>query len=114
VRGAILTRFLPEELRDRLERTSRGLRSVLPGLRCAGEEYPVIVRGVQHFALFVRSLPWDHAGGALFLAEAGGRAARLNGEPYRLTEPGFGLLAACTPELWSELHGRLLEGGPGA
>lgn len=112
VRGAILTRFLPDDLRARLERTSQGLRSVLPGMRCAGEEYPAIVRGAQHFALFARALPWDHAPGALFLTEAGGRVARFDGQPYRPTEPGFGLLAASTLTVWLQLQRRLLEVSP--
>ena len=84
-----------------------GLREVRPGLRCAGEEYPSIVRGMQHFALFGRALPWDHAAGVLFLTEAGGHAADFDGQPYDPIRPKFGLLAASNASLWSDLHGKL-------
>ncbi|MNE03004.1 Inositol-1-monophosphatase [compost metagenome] len=111
-RGAILTRFLPIELRDHLEGATKVLREVRPGLRCAGEEYPAIARGDQHFALFGRALPWDHAAGALFLTEAGGHVADFDGRPYSAVNPRFGLLAANTPELWSALSKKLLTPTP--
>jgi fructose-1,6-bisphosphatase/inositol monophosphatase family enzyme len=82
-------------------------REILPGLRCAGDEYAAIAFGVQNFAVYWRTLPWDHAPGTLFLAEAGGKAARFDGCPYRRVEDGVGLLAAQTPELRSELHSKL-------
>ncbi|MCW2337829.1 fructose-1,6-bisphosphatase/inositol monophosphatase family enzyme [Sphingobium sp. B2D3A] len=69
--------------------------------RCAGEQYPRIVLGVHDLAAFERTLPWDHAPGALFVNEAGGRVARPDGSSYRLAaDPGRGLLAAASPALW--------------
>jgi hypothetical protein len=44
----------------------------------------------------------------LFLNEAGGKAARPNGRPYRVDEhlqPG--LLGAASPELWDQLAMRM-------
>lgn len=71
--------------------------------RCAAEQYPRIVLGVNDLALFERTLPWDHAPGALFVNEAGGRVARPDGSPYRIgADPGRGLLAAASPALWDE------------
>lgn len=71
--------------------------------RCAGEQYPRVVLGVHDLAVFERTLPWDHAAGALFVNEAGGRAARPDGSPYVIgSDPGRGLLAAATPALWDE------------
>jgi fructose-1,6-bisphosphatase/inositol monophosphatase family enzyme len=110
LRGGVLTRFLPAELTARIKVNGRDLAAILPGMHCAGEEYPAIVRGEQHFVVFWRGLPWDHAPGTLFLEEAGGRAARFDGSPYKPAEQGFGILAAQTPELWSELQRRLLAG----
>ena len=104
LRGSILTRFLPPQLRERILNEATGCRDVLPGLRCAGEEYPAIVQGTQDFAVFWRTLPWDHVPGILFLEEAGGRAARFDGTSYSAAKQGSGLLAACTPELWTELQ----------
>ena len=76
MRGAILTRFLPPDLRSRINRRSASIGTILPGLFCAGHEYPAVASGSEHFALFWRTEPWDHAAGVLFLSEAGGFAAR--------------------------------------
>jgi fructose-1,6-bisphosphatase/inositol monophosphatase family enzyme len=51
-------------------------------LRCAGIEYLEILAGLTDFSLYRNTKPWDHAGGALMLAEAGGGAVRLDGTPY--------------------------------
>lgn len=69
--------------------------------RCAAEQYPRIVLGVNDLAVFHRTLPWDHAPGALFVNEAGGKVARPDGTPYVIAaDPGRGLLAAASPALW--------------
>ncbi len=69
--------------------------------RCAAEQYPRIVLGVHDLAMFERTLPWDHAPGALFVNEAGGRVARPDGSAYVIgADPGKGLLAACSPAMW--------------
>lgn len=68
--------------------------------RCAAEQYPRVVLGQNDLALFERTLPWDHAAGVLFLNEAGGRALRPDGSPYRVDDPRLGLLAAASPRLW--------------
>ena len=64
--------------------------------------------GVNDVSVFNRTLPWDHAAGTLFLNEAGGRAARLDGTPYRVDEwERRGMIGAATPRLWDELAERL-------
>lgn len=68
--------------------------------RCAAEQYPRVVLGRNDIALFERTLAWDHAPGVLFLTEAGGRALRPDGSPYRIDDRRSGLLAAATPRLW--------------
>jgi len=82
--------------------------------RCAAEQYPRIVLGVNDLSIFERTLAWDHAAGVLFVNEAGGKAARPDGSPYLLDrhlEPG--LIAAATPALWDAMAERLnaLPGG---
>jgi len=122
LRGSLLTRFLPEPLRGRVEQRAARLGEALPGLHCAGQEYPDIVDGTQDFALFWRSLPWDHAPGALLLHEAGGVLRQLDGSAYDPTSPiRPGLLAAASEPIWREVHAVLfpeplparLRGGPG-
>ena len=112
LRGSVLTRFLPADLRTSILGKLGTCREILPGLRCSGEQYPAIVHGLQNFAIYWLTLPWDHAPGALFLEEAGGKAARFDGHPYKPAEQAFGLLAAQTPELWSDLQVRLFRGAP--
>ena len=76
--------------------------------RCAAEQYPRIVLGQNDLSIFERTLAWDHAAGVLFVNEAGGKAARPDGSPYRVDrhlEPG--LIAAASPALWDGLAERM-------
>jgi fructose-1,6-bisphosphatase/inositol monophosphatase family enzyme len=76
--------------------------------RCAAEQYPRLVLGENDVAIFERTLPWDHAAGALFVNEAGGRVARPDGSPYRVDEHERpGLIGAASERLWDELAARL-------
>ncbi len=75
--------------------------------RCAAEQYPRLVLGVNDVSVFERTLPWDHAAGILFLNEAGGRAVRPDGAAYRVDDSAAliangGLLGASSPRMWDE------------
>ena len=76
--------------------------------RCAAEQYPRLVLGVNDVSIFERTYAWDHAAGALLVNEAGGKVARPDGSPYRVDEhlrPG--LIGAASPALWDQLAARL-------
>lgn len=103
LKGAILNKFMPADVRERVEASSEGLAS-LPGMLCAGAEYPAVAKGERDFAVFWRALPWDHAPGALFLQEAGGAVRRSNGEPYIVGSDEFGLMLARTPATMEKLR----------
>ena len=103
LKGAILNKFMPADVRERVEASSDGFAS-LPGMLCAGAEYPAVARGERDFAVFWRALPWDHAPGALFLEEAGGAVRRPNGEPYIVGSDEFGLMLARTPATMEKLR----------
>lgn len=76
--------------------------------RCAAEQYPRLVLGQNDVAIFERTLPWDHAAGALFVNEAGGKVARPDGSPYRVDEHQRpGLIGAASERLWEDLALRL-------
>jgi fructose-1,6-bisphosphatase/inositol monophosphatase family enzyme len=107
--GALLTKYMPLELRQRVERRIPRIEQALPGTRCAGAEYPAIARETQDFAIFWRTLPWDHAPGALFLTEAGGVAARFDGTPYRASDDSTGLVVARNREVWDDAVEALLR-----
>ena len=75
---------------------------------CAAEQYPRLALGVNDLSLFERTQPWDHAAGVLWLNEAGGKCARLDGSPYRVDDwQRKGLLGAASPALWEEMAERL-------
>jgi fructose-1,6-bisphosphatase/inositol monophosphatase family enzyme len=108
LRGAVMSRLLPPDLRARVQAGIGRIGEALPGNHCAGREYPDILRGVQDFVLFWRTLPWDHAPGVLLLEEAGGVARRFDGSPYDPTDGRSGLLVAANPDLWTSAHRALL------
>jgi len=99
-RGIVKTRFLPPALKQRVLERTASCPGIHAGVNAAGVEYPAIARGHTDFALYWRTLPWDHAGPALWLQEAGGHAARPDGTPYRPAEPRDGLLAAADRATW--------------
>jgi len=98
LRGAVLTKFLPPEKRERVERNGAQLGAILPGSMCAGDDYPAIARGALDFVCYWRGLPWDHAPGALLLTEAGGCVSRYDGTPYQ-PDGRLGLIAAGNPAI---------------
>lgn len=111
LRGAVMARFYPASLREGIRSRARALGEVLPGQHCAGREYPDIVAGAQDFAVFWRTLPWDHAAGALFTEEAGGVVRRLDGSPYDPTDRRRrGLIAAADEAVWRRVRDTLFPG----
>ncbi|HEX5657816.1 MAG TPA: inositol monophosphatase family protein [Polyangiales bacterium] len=108
LRGAVLVKYMPRALREHVQDRLPRISEALPGTRCAGAEYPAIATGQQDFAVFWRTLPWDHAPGALFVTEAGGVAARFDGAPYRVADERAGLLVARNRAIWDEAQRALL------
>lgn len=72
-------------------------------LACAGNEYLDILAGEADFSLYRMTKPWDHAAGALMLAEAGGGAVRFDGHAYSPAQPvSAGVIAAPSPAILTE------------
>lgn len=107
--AAIAPYFLPPDRQIEIEARASGRLKIVAIPRCAGEQYPRLVRGENDVTLFERSYPWDHAAGSLFLTEAGGRIARRDGTPYRIADKEHGLLAAASPALWDEAAAILFD-----
>jgi fructose-1,6-bisphosphatase/inositol monophosphatase family enzyme len=108
--AAISLMFASADKREALKRHIAPHYRLVDIPRCAAEQYPRIVLGENDLTIFERTYAWDHAAGALFVNEAGGKVARPDGRPYRVDEhlqPG--LLGAWSPALWDELAGRMRE-----
>ncbi|MER5888818.1 inositol monophosphatase family protein [Streptomyces sp. NPDC001941] len=110
LRGDALTRFLSPRARAHVLAAAPDFADLGAGTTCAGVEYARIASGERHFALFHRTLPWDHAPGALLVTEAGGTVRRPDGTPYRPADEGTGLLGACDPRAWRSVRDRLAPG----
>jgi fructose-1,6-bisphosphatase/inositol monophosphatase family enzyme len=105
--GIVSSFSRPQTMESRVAALGHLVAEVAPTRRCAGDEYPLVATGGRHFALYWRTLVWDHAPGVLFLEEAGGRAARVDGGRYRVGDPGEGILLAQTPAIWDEVAGAI-------
>lgn len=99
--ASLATQFMDAPRRARVHRAAERRFTLEPIPRCAAAHYPRLVTGANDVALFQRILPWDHAAGALFLAEAGGHVAHWDGSPYRVGSDGVGILAAASGRMWT-------------
>lgn len=87
--------------------------NTVKSLRCAGHQYILLAGGQNHFSLFTKLMPWDHAPGVLIHGEAGGTGRTLDGEPYRPARRGApALLLAPDEPSWRALHQVLFSGSP--
>lgn len=111
--AALATQFMTEARRGRVLEQAIGRFEIVPIPRSAAEQYPRLCLGENDIALFQRTLPWDHAAGALLLNEAGGKVARWDGTEYRLDDGKTGLVAGASAALWQVAHDALFDGATG-
>tara|TARA_Y100001934_G_scaffold123344_1_gene150478 strand:+ start:2088 stop:2897 length:810 start_codon:yes stop_codon:yes gene_type:complete len=81
--------------------------SALKNFRCAGYDFVELARDRKHFSLYRRLWPWDHAAGTLIFREAGGYAARVDGQPYNPLSRILGLLCAPDKQSWQSIYDHL-------
>lgn len=107
--GAVLRRFLSQDFQRHITEVEGEFAQLSVGSKCAGFDYPDICVGASHFAMYWRTLLWDHAPGVLILEEAGGIAQRLNGDRYLARDyQRNGLLAARNVDIWNSSRERLV------
>ena len=110
--AAISMIFLTAEQQELVNRNLAPHYRLVDIPRCAAEQYPRLALGENDVSSFKRTLAWDHAAGDLWLNEAGGKSARLDGSAYRVDEQDRpGLIAASSPAIWEELARRALQPG---
>lgn len=101
--------FAPEvqtRLGARLPEFERSL-----SLRCSCHEYRTLAQGGVGFSVAAGLMPWDHAAGALCIAEAGGTVLRLDGTPYAPTQTQGVMVAASHAEVADWVAALLREVG---
>ncbi|MCZ3386648.1 MAG: inositol monophosphatase family protein [Actinomycetia bacterium] len=106
-RGLLRTRAMPAALRTASDASLERAGLHHTHVAAAGVTYPLAATGEFAYALYWRTLPWDHAPGALLAQEAGLTIQRLDGTPYRPFAGGPGLLTAATPEVWATVRDAL-------
>jgi fructose-1,6-bisphosphatase/inositol monophosphatase family enzyme len=106
-RGVLRTRYMPAELRsaalDGFAAAGIGHSEVT----ASGVAYPMAATGELTHALYWRTLPWDHAPGALIAQEAGLVVGRLDGSEYRPWDARHGVLTATDQRVWDVVRGSL-------
>lgn len=102
--AAISVIFLDQARREAVARHIAPHYRIVETPRCAAEQYPRLALGQNDVSFFERTLAWDHAAGALWVNEAGGKVARPDGSPYRVDEiDRTGMIGAAGPALWDGL-----------
>lgn len=77
--------------------------------RCAAHQYRVLAAGHCDFAVYNRTLPWDHAAGVLLHQEAGGVSGRIDGAAYVAGMLEGGLICAPDAAGWTLLRDALFR-----
>ena len=93
--------------RDLLSNSGKigGLRNIM----CGAIDYIEIARKRKQFFLSPRSLPWDHAAGALIVTEAGGVARFLDGNDYEPSVFDRPILVCTDDFSWRRLRNLLVS-----
>lgn len=107
MKGALLTRFLPDDLKPTAEAEAKRFAST-KGSGCAGYDYKEFASNGKHFLFYYRTLVWDHAPCTLIAEEAGAYIRRFNGTRYCPTDDLNGLLCATNQTNWRNLQAVLL------
>lgn len=108
MRGTIGRRRTDPERAARIAASAHRFASIEPAI-CAGIEYPRLLAGSIHFALYNKSEPWDHLPGLAMATELGFHYARHDGTPYLPGDNTGGLLVATDRNRWNEIKSVLLD-----
>ena len=105
--GAVMVRYLPEDLRD-YALSMRDRLGGAVGTGCAGHDYRLLATGQVDFLFYYRTLVWDHAPGVLIIEEAGGWARRYDGQRYLPDSDALGLICSNSSVGWQKVRDTVL------
>jgi fructose-1,6-bisphosphatase/inositol monophosphatase family enzyme len=108
LRGAVSAVYTGKGASDALLERAAALGPAKPIRFCAGWDYLDIITGLTDYTSFTRTLPWDHAPGALIAQEAGLTSARFDGSEYLPGDGGTGILTA-HPSVWQRVSDGLAQ-----
>ena len=108
LRGAVSAVYTGKGADDALLERAGALGPASPIRFCAGWDYLDIITGLTDYTSFTRTLPWDHAPGALIASEAGLRSARFDGSEYLPGDERSGILTA-HPSVWQRVSDGLAQ-----
>lgn len=100
--GLLKRGYLPGGIITALRDAPPVLSGAVHGRGCCPVDYDDVVTGAAAFAIYWRTLPWDHAAPALYVTEAGLHVGRPGGRVYLPGEDGVGLVVA-HPQRWEEI-----------
>ncbi len=94
----------------RAELRSRGAAfHELQNVSCAGLDYPRLLSGSAHFAIYNKSEPWDHLPGLAIALEQGFVYSKHDGSAYRPGDNSGGLVVAPSAEIAADIRRILLS-----
>lgn len=107
--GALNDHYMPEPWKTRIAALAPHIGKRV-SVVCSAWEYTNILRGDEHFAIYHRMMPWDHAPTTLLLREAGGVMRRIDTRvDYDARSESGPHLAAASEELWGKIAGMVLS-----
>ena len=77
--------------------------------RCIGFEYIDIVKGLRHYTVLSKLLPWDHLPGILMVKESGGFVSHFNKSFYNHTKESNNLVVTNSINLLNEILNLIKE-----
>ncbi|WP_084075248.1 inositol monophosphatase family protein [Demequina sp. NBRC 110052] len=108
LRGALGAKFFSGDGQALMDRAST-LGPAQPIRFCAAWDYLDVVTGVTDYVSFTRTLPWDHAPGALICQEAGLMSARPTGDEYLPGGDVHGGILTAHPSVWQRVAGVIAQ-----
>ena len=104
----LLGRRAMTEARRTLIASRAGEFAALRDVSCAGMDYPRLLTGEAHFAVYNKSEPWDHLPGLTMAQELGFVFSKHDGSSYRPGDNTGGLVVAPNDEVAAAVRQLLL------
>jgi fructose-1,6-bisphosphatase/inositol monophosphatase family enzyme len=105
----LLGRRAMTDTRRALIASRAGDFAALRDVSCAGIDYPRLLTGEAHFAVYNKSEPWDHLPGLVMALEQGFVFSKHDGGPYRPGDNTGGLVVAPNDAVADAIRRLLLE-----